>query len=388
MIENYQKALLAARHALSLSGKQTRKKVMPAATRCDYSLAGPSSKAAAKAGLAAAEWYHTSLDRKEMKAIMRRQDGFALRDTAIWWGLMLACAAGGCIFWGGMIAAPFFVVYGVFYGSASDSRWHECGHGTAFKTLWINDLVFQLASFMIMREPEVTRWSHARHHTDTLIVGRDPEIAVKRPPNIPLLLLSFIAGEHVCRVIASMFRHSLGRLTVDENAFIPDGVRAKVFNTARIWLAIHLSSVGLSLLLQSWIPVLLVGVLPTMYGAWLARLYDLTQHAGLAEDVLDHRLNSRTVMMNPVFRFVYWNMNYHVEHHMFPMVPYYALPKLHDMMKHDTPAPCPSLWAAYREIIPAVLRQVKDPHHHVKRVLPPSAKPYRSELHNLIVRPA
>jgi fatty acid desaturase len=361
---------------------------MPAVQGRDYSLAGASSRAAEQAGLVAAEWYHTSLDRKEMKAIMKRHDGPALRDTAIWWGLMLTCAAGGVAFWGGMMAAPLFAIYGVLYGSASDSRWHECGHGTAFKTFWMNNFVFQVASFMIMREPEVTRWSHTRHHTDTLIVGRDPEIAVKRPPNIPLLLLSFIAAEHVCRAIASMCRHSLGRLTADEDDFIPDSVRLKVFSTARVWLAIHLSSVALSLLLQSWIPVLLIGVLPTMYGAWLARLFDLTQHAGLAEDVLDHRLNSRTVMMNPVFRFVYWNMNYHVEHHMFPMVPYYALPKLHDMMKHDTPAPYHGLWAAYREIIPAVLRQVKDPRYHVKRILPRTAKPYRSELHDLVVMPA
>ena len=35
----------------------------------------------------------------------------------------------------------------------------------------------------------------------------------------------------------------------------------------------------------------------------------------------------RTVLMNPVSRFIYWNMNYHVEHHMFPMVPYHALPQ-------------------------------------------------------------
>jgi fatty acid desaturase len=45
------------------------------------------------------------------------------------------------------------------------------------------------------------------------------------------------------------------------------------------------------------------------------------QHAGLADNVLDHRLNTRTVYMNPLSRYVYWNMNYHVEHHMFPMVP-------------------------------------------------------------------
>ncbi len=34
--------------------------------------------------------------------------------------------------------------------------------------------------------------------------------------------------------------------------------------------------------------------------------------------------------MNPVFRFVYSNMNYHIEHHMFPTVPYNALAALRD----------------------------------------------------------
>ena len=115
----------------------------------------------------------------------------------------------------------------------------------------MNNLVFQVASFMIMREPEVTRWSHARHHADTLIVGRDPEIAVKRPPNLALVLLSFIAGEGVYKAIRSMLRHAAGRLTDDERDFVPQGVHGKVFATARIWLAIHLSALGLSLLLQS-----------------------------------------------------------------------------------------------------------------------------------------
>ena len=82
--------------------------------------------------------------------------------------------------------------------------------------------------------------------------------------------------------------------------------------------------------------------------------FRLTQHAGLAEDVLDHRLNSRTVYMNPIFRFLYWNMNYHVEHHMFPMVPYHALPRLHAAIKADCPPPYPSSWTAYTEIIHAI----------------------------------
>jgi hypothetical protein len=52
--------------------------------------------------------------------------------------------------------------------------------------------------------------------------------------------------------------------------------------------------------------------------------------------------------MNPVSRFIYWNMNYHVEHHMFPMVPYHALPKLHELIKHDLPTPQPVHVEAYR----------------------------------------
>jgi fatty acid desaturase len=85
--------------------------------------------------------------------------------------------------------------------------------------------------------------------------------------------------------------------------------------------------------------------------------------------------------MNPLFRFLYWNMNYHVEHHMFPMVPYHRLPELHEVMKDDLPKPYSSTIEAYGEIIPALLRQMKDPEYYVKRHLPASAKPYRPELH-------
>jgi len=81
--------------------------------------------------------------------------------------------------------------------------------------------------------------------------------------------------------------------------------------------------------------------------------------------------------MNPLFRFLYWNMNYHVEHHMFPMVPYHALPELHAAMQADCPPAYGGLWAAYREIVPAVLRQLEDPTHFVRRELPPGATPLR-----------
>ena len=81
-------------------------------------------------------------------------------------------------------------------------------------------------------------------------------------------------------------------------------------------------------------------------------------------------------------------MNYHVEHHMFPMVPYHALPKLHQVTLPDTPKPYASTIEAYREILPALWRQRRDPEWFVKRELPATAKPYRPEFHGDILTPA
>ena len=117
--------------------------------------------------------------------------------------------------------------------------------------------------------------------------------------------------------------------------------------------------------------------LPTLYGSWLTQIYGNTQHAGLAENVLDHRLNCRTVYMNPIIRYLYWEMNYHVEHHMFPLVPYHKLPRLHELVKTGHAERLTRvLLEAWRELLPAVLRQVKDPAYCVKRKLPtPTIRP-------------
>lgn len=121
--------------------------------------------------------------------------------------------------------------------------------------------------------------------------------------------------------------------------------------------------------------------LPVLFGGWLVMYLALTQHVGLAEDVLDHRLNARTIHMNPLLRFRYLNMNYQVEHHMFSMVPYHNLPALHEELKADMPKPYRSTFDAYREITVTLWRQLTDPDYYVKRELPPSARPFRPALH-------
>jgi len=131
-----------------------------------------------------------------------------------------------------------------------------------------------------------------------------------------------------------------------------------------LWLAL-----SWSISVKSWLP-LLYFPLGRLYGGWLHQLFALTQHAGLAEDVRDHRLNTRTIKLNPFFRFLYFNMNYHIEHHMFPTVPFHALPRLSERIQKDLPREYNGLIDAYKEIVPVLIRQSRDANYFLLREIP------------------
>lgn len=345
----------------------------------DYNLLGESGKRAVEIGLAAAEWYHTDISRKEMKELMRRRDGPAIRDTLIYYGAIILLAAAIISLWPSAWVVPLLLAYGVLYASGADSRWHEAGHGTAFRTQWMNSVVYQIGCFMLLRNPNIWRWSHARHHTDTIIVGRDPEIITMRPPDLARALLLFVGMDSI-RSFVKMFSYATTGMNESEKSYVPESEWGKEAVAARIWILVFTLTVVAAIATGSILPLVLIGG-PVLYGSWHYMLTGLLQHTGMADNVIDHRLNSRTVYMNPVSRFIYWNMNYHVEHHMFPMVPYHALPRLHEMIKHDLPEPNRSMGEGMLEVCNALRRQLADKEYRIEKKLPPTARPYRLDLH-------
>jgi fatty acid desaturase len=150
---------------------------------------------------------------------------------------------------------------------------------------------------------------------------------------------------------------------------VPKNERKKCRMIARIHILIWILIISISFYFKTWLPIFLL-LLPFIYGTTTRNIFDFVQHAGLANDVKDHRLSARTVKLNPIFSFLYWHMEYHVEHHMFPMVPSYNLKKLHSVVKDQMPKPKNSLWDAYKEIIPAIVKQAKDPTYILKVDLP------------------
>ena len=72
-------------------------------------------------------------------------------------------------------------VLGVFLTVPAYSFSHECAHGTAFRTRWINEAVLWFTSLIYMEEPLHRRYTHTNHHTHTWHVGKDSQMPFDTP---------------------------------------------------------------------------------------------------------------------------------------------------------------------------------------------------------------
>lgn len=345
----------------------------------DYSLVGTSSAAAVAAGLANAAWVTAAIDPAKLRKLQQRTNARAAFDTVLW---LVLLALVGTLAWQtawSWWSMPAFFVYGVLYDGATSSRLHECAHGTAFRTTWLNDAVSNLAGFMLLSSPTLSRWSHFRHHTDTIIVGRDLEIRVHRPATLLGTLWILTALPSAPRKALTLIRHACNRLDPVTRELVPSSELPRVVFESRVILGLYAGVIAWCVAIGSILPLMLIG-LPAIYGGWLTVFFSMLQHTGLREDVTDHRLNSRTIYMNPLWRFIYVNMNYHIEHHMFPTVPYGALPALHAEIRDQLPRPLPNVRSAVREIIDIIRRQRRDPGYELPVELPAARKAVRHRL--------
>jgi fatty acid desaturase len=66
-----------------------------------------------------------------------------------------------------------------------------------------------------MRESTMWRWSHIRHHNDTINVGGDPEISVPRPPQILKFICSFFGLTVIPGYFHRILIQSAGKLFLE-----------------------------------------------------------------------------------------------------------------------------------------------------------------------------
>ncbi len=109
--------------------------------------------------------------------------------------------------------------------------------------------------------------------------------------------------------------------------------------TDKIWIAIEVALLAILTTVLSLSPIdsnLLISgwLIPMMFINTMVNIRGMSQHT-LLENEFDPILGTRTITTNAVTRFFMCNENYHLEHHLYPGVPWYNLPYLHKELKEE-----------------------------------------------------
>ena len=180
-------------------------------------------------------------------------------------------------------------------------------------------------------------------------------------------------------VIIGMIKTALGRYTVMsapgwlEALYVNrPGPRRKAVNWARFVVLFHFGFAAVSFVYGLWMLPVVVSLGPCIANAY-RYFIGAPMHCGLRDDVPDFRKCVRTITLDPFSSFLYWRMNWHLEHHMFASIPAYNLKKLHQACAHDMPKPR-TLVGAWREMRQTWHMQQEDPTYQYDTPVPTLAE--------------
>jgi fatty acid desaturase len=275
---------------------------------------------------------------------------------------------------------------------------HELGHGTVFRTKWLNKFFLRVYSLLSWHNFHDYAMSHTYHHRYTLHPEGDREVVLPKNPSLKVLyilqLLTFniTGGFESNGVIPVLKKNVMTALGIFPGANATNAAqsssvfgeewmealyadcpeeRKKAINWSRVVVLFHLSMVILGGVLHFWLLPLLTSF-SFFIGNFWRYLVAVPMHCGLRDNVPDFRLCVRTIILDPISTFLYWRMNWHTEHHMYAGVPCYRLKQLHREIAHDMPKPR-TLMGAWREMRDIWRKQQSDPGYQFDTPLPTSA---------------
>ncbi len=323
-------------------------------------------------------WQRVPLAKDKMRELVTRTNGEGLLQAGGFLALLCLSAAVTWLAWGRLpwfVVVPLIFVHGTFFAFLLNG-FHELVHGTVFRTKALNAIFLRVYSFLSWNSHVGFRASHTRHHLNTLHPPYDLEVVLPiqlKPVGFFLAAVVDVLG--IYGVIRDTILLAFGVVRGEwQLALFPPSdpaARRPLVRWARLMFLGHVVIIAVSALTGLWQLAVLVSF-ARFYGGWLQWLCNNTQHIGLQDNVDDFRLCCRTVRLNPFVQFLYFHMNYHIEHHMYASVPCYHLGRLRKAL---APAMPRARWLipAWIEIMGILRRQKQDPAYQYVVPLPAPA---------------
>jgi fatty acid desaturase len=321
-------------------------------------------------------WYRSPVSRENLAMLNKRSDLKGFLQAGGYLGLIAATGTNAClsaVYLPWYVAVIAFLFHGICY-SFIVNGFHELIHDSVFKTRWLNRFFLWIHSFLAWFN-HIHFWaSHTEHHKYTLHQPEDLEVVLPQQ----MRFWAFIKGAIVDPVdmwnaVRATIRHARNQLKGEWETHLFTVVkpqwRKRMVRWSQFVLCGHLVIVAVSLYFGLWYIPLAV-TCGRFYGRGIQTLCNASQHIGLQDEVPDFRLCCRTIILSPFWRFLYWHMNYHTEHHMYAAVPCYNLGKLHRLIKDDMPH-CPrGLYETWTHIAAVLKKQDENPSYQFIAELP------------------
>ena len=244
-------------------------------------------------------------------------------------------------YWNSNIWLTGFSLVGFSLACASSFAFlHESGHGTAFKSRFLNRFGAQIAGIMHFYPASLFRSLHFTHHRYTHIPGKDPEISLGPKPAPSVIGSYFMYFSWLTGLPLLFFKIGM---TLNGALGMPEPVRKNMYPFVK-------KNKRWSVIRDSWIVLLFYGTLIWLALTWsvgiitvlfaqliahsLLSVYLIMEHNGLPHEgsIIE---KTRTMKVPRFVNWIMWNMPYHTEHHAYPEVPFHTLPELHELMKDE-----------------------------------------------------
>lgn len=227
---------------------------------------------------------------------------------------------------------------------------HELQHSTVFAKNfdWFSESLFHLVQALMWNSPTYARKSHQLHHRYTMVRGIDPETDWPEVFDTKFVrsslvyvvqaLLVFGAVRTLFRDISTQVRRVLGKKDRMMRDHCNDREIAAIRRESLGILLFHLAVVAVAVVFGRW-ELLAFMTIAWQIGAPIEGLWHNTEHITRLYNVNDQRLCTRSVKVGPLVGLIYWGLDHHIDHHIYPLVPSRNLPKLHKLLRHDLPEP-------------------------------------------------
>lgn len=314
-------------------------------------------------------WVRVNISHEDLRRFTTRSNwkgafltlGFLLilvgTGTVAWWALALK-------HW--ILLAVALYLHGLVYAHFGDAL-HELTHNTVFASKMLNNIAIVVYGWLFWTwNPHFYRISHqGYHHRYTLHQGSDGEDAPNYMEFTPLavakLFLPIFQIKPMFRSLARLFTlkpTSMGwrgrgyRLDTWEQFVLQKASpvdRQKVYRFAWFLLISHVLFVtacivlGLTLVPGLWFLPVLITFAPFYHPSFHGALCGTHQHTACEANNPDFRISCGSALLDPVSSFLYWHMEYHIEHHMFAAIPCYNLKAFRSFVAEQMPPLQPSL---------------------------------------------